>query len=231
MTQTIKLSSFYARMGMLLIVLVIAGFAPFVFQRLQSGGTMGLALAGHTVSYMGWCFLFLVQAGLVAGKNIKLHMTLGKSSLALALVMVVTAVLVTQQSFDRGSSGGTPFSPEHFIMLPVMDVLLFVGFYAAGMIKRKQALTHKHIMLFAGIMMLDPATGRLGLALGLPPLGLLFHFAVVALVWVHDRKTDGAAHTVTKWATLLLVVRYGLFFTVGFTDAWAAFAHMLFGAA
>lgn len=225
-----SLSSFYARMAMLLIVIVLTGFAPFVFERFRSGGTMGFALAGHSISYMLWCILLLVQAGLIAGRNIKLHMTLGKTSLMLALVMILTAVLVTQQSFARGSTGGTPFSPEHFIMLPIMDMLLFAGFYSAGFLKRKQALTHKHLMLFASIMMLDPATGRLGLILGLPPLGILFHFAVVALVWVHDHKSAGAAHSVTKWATLLLVIRYGLFFTIGGTEAWAAFAHKIFGA-
>jgi hypothetical protein len=229
MIQSINLSSFYARMGFLMLAIVLAGFLPFVHARFDGGGKMEPMMAAHGISYLMWFALFISQASLIAGRNVKLHITLGKTSLLLAIVMGVTAIMLTGQSYALQSNGGTPFPPKQFIMLPIMDISLFLGFYTLAMLKRGKALTHKHLMLFVGIMMLDPATGRLGLTIGIPPLALLMHFSVVALVWWHDRKAYGGVHTVTKWATAVLVLRYLLFFTVGSTEAWAGFVTALFG--
>jgi hypothetical protein len=229
MAKSINLSTFYARMGMLMLVLVFAGFVPVMVARLGAGGTMTPALIAHGVCFLVWLLLFIVQAGLIGGKNLKLHMTLGKSSLVLAALMVVTSIIVIQHSYASGSTGGTPFPPKHFIILPLMDIVLFVVFYTLAFLKRGSPLTHKHLMLFVGIMMLDPATGRLGLTLGMPPVALLLHFSLVALVWLHDKKTHGQIHTVTKWATVVLVLRYAGLFVVGPTEAWAKFVTMLFG--
>ncbi|MCF8475051.1 MAG: hypothetical protein K9G26_10165 [Emcibacter sp.] len=219
---------FYIRMGYVLIAFILAGFIPFIKMRFDHGGTMNPALMAHGISYLGWYILFILQASLIAKKNISLHMKLGKASLLLAAIMVITSILVMKDSFDRGSNGGTPFSPEHFIMLPFMDTLLFITGFSLAYINRKDALTHKHFMLLASILIMDPATARLAITLGFMPLGMLFHFGLLAAVIVYDKKTLGTIHKATKIGLALLVMRYTLFFTLGFSETWAKFVHMIF---
>ena len=222
-------SRFYISMGFLLILLSILGFTPFVYERFASGGHMSPALAVHAVAFFSWLCLFCYQASQVRARNLKRHMALGKASVLLAAVMVVGSLVVTNDIFDQRSSSATPFSPEQFIMLPLMDIALFAAYYGLAFRARKTPDVHKRLMLLAGIMMMDPATGRLGLALGFPPIGLLFHFGLIVALCVYDRRSLGHIHKVSWIAGLVLAARYVAFFTVGPTEGWAAFSHWLLG--
>lgn len=222
-------TNFYKRMSILLIALLFAGFTPFVYMRLQTGGTLGTALVFHTLIFLFWFILFFIQSSLISAKNTNLHQKLGKLSLVVALALVTSAILVTNNAYDAGSNGGTPFSHAHFIILPTMDILLFTGFYALGFVNRRNGNTHKHYMLFAGIIMMDPALARLGMTLGAAPLALLLHFALIAAVMVYDRKTAGRIHLVTKTAAILIVIRIILLFAFGPTETWQNIAHFLYG--
>ncbi|NVJ69679.1 MAG: hypothetical protein HWE08_04955 [Alphaproteobacteria bacterium] len=221
--------TFYRNMGFVLLGLSVAGFLPFVLGRFQNGGSMSMALVVHGASFFAWLGLYTYQASLVRARNLKKHKKLGEASVGLALIMLASAIAVTLEVFARGDSSATPFSPEQFIMLPMMDTILFVVFYSMAIIERKVPETHKRLMLLVGIMMIDPATGRLGLSLGFPPIGLLLHFSLLVALCMYDRKSMGRVHLVSKIALVVLAARYTLFFTVGPTEAWAAFAHKVLG--
>lgn len=222
-------NSFYVRMGLVLIALIFAGFTPILKARFDAGGTVNATLVIHGILTLGWFVLFTYQASLVSLRKLKRHMTLGKVSVALAAAIIVTGVLMMQDSFDRGSNGGTPFSNEHFIILPFLDLVLFVIFYGLAFINRFKADTHKHFMLLTGIMIMDPAVARIGMTLGFMPIGLLLHFGLLAAVLLYDRKTYGYVHSATKIGFAGLGSRYALIFLLGPTEAWANFVQMLFG--
>ncbi len=220
---------FYVGMGLALILLSILGFAPFMYARFSSGGTMSTPLMAHGISFFAWLGLFTYQASLVRARNLKKHMKLGQASVGLALIMLASGVAVMGEVFARGDASATPFSPEQFIMLPIMDISIFVVYYTLAIMNRTAPETHKRLMLLVGIMMMDPATGRFGLTLGFPPIGMLFHFGLIAAMCIYDRRTLGHVHKVTWIALPVLAARYAAFFIIGPTDAWAAFAHRLLG--
>ncbi len=220
---------FYSRMGLVLIAFLIAGFIPAIMRRFDNGGTMSLSLISHGVVYLSWFVLFTFQASLIAKRNIKLHKKIGKTSILIAFAMLITGILMMKDSFDRGSNGGTPFSPEHFIILPFMDLVLFTITFSLAYMNRKIADTHKHYMLLAGIMIMDPATARLGMTIGIMPLGILFHFGLWAAVAVFDKRTIGNIHLATKVGIILLLVRYAAVFIIGPTEVWSKFVHMMLG--
>ncbi|SDD83940.1 hypothetical protein [Kordiimonas lacus] len=220
---------FYVGMGLALILLSILGFTPFMYARFASGGTMSMALVAHGISFFAWLALFTYQASLVRAKNLKKHMKLGQASVGLALIVLASGVVVTGEVFARGDASATPFSPEQFIMLPLMDITIFVVYYTLAIMNRKVPETHKRLMLLVGIMMMDPATGRLGFTLGFPPIGMLFHFGLIAAMCIYDRRTLGQVHKVSWVALAVLTARYAAFFIIGPTEAWAAFTHWLLG--
>ena len=221
--------SFYVRMGIVLILLIFAGFIPFITAKQGTDDTMSQLLMLHGILTFGWFVLFLYQASLIPKKSLKLHMALGKSSLLLVAAIVATGLMVTQHSFDIGSSSATPFTPEHFILLPLIDITGFIIFYSLAFANRKQASTHKHYMLLTGIVIMDPAIARLALTIGFMPIGLLIHFGLIGAMIFYDRKTDNSVHIATKLGLGFLVLRYALIFLVGPTESWAKFAHMLLG--
>ena len=120
--------NFYVQMGLVLIALIFAGFIPFIMRRYDAEGTMSSILMTHGILTLGWFVLFVYQASLISLGDIKRHMTLGKASVALAIAILITGILTMQDSFDQGSNGGTPFTPEHFVILPFLVLVLFVTF-------------------------------------------------------------------------------------------------------
>lgn len=229
MTSNRVSDSFYVRMGFVLLILLFAGFVPFIMMRFETDGTMSSLFIVHGLLSLMWFILYTYQASLIPGKNVKRHIFLGKSSIILAIAMVITALMVTQNSFDRGSHSATPFSPEHFLILPMIDVVSFTIFYSLAFLNRKKADTHKHFMLITGILIMDPAIARLALTIGFMPIGLLIHFGLIGALILYDRKKDGSIHFATKLGLAFLVLRYGLVFLVGPTESWAKFVHMIFG--
>ncbi len=229
MNNTQKGERFYKRMGVLLIALIFAGFVPFIKTRFDTHGYMSPILMVHGLLMLGWYGLFVYQASLVSAGDIKRHVKLGKSSLILVGVIILTGVMVMNDSFARGSNGGTPFPPEQFIILPILDLLLFAIFYALAYLNRKTAQTHKHYMLLTGIVMLEPATARIGMTIGFMPLGMLLLFGLLGAVAVYDRKHQGAVHRATKVGFTLLAARFATLFIIGPTEGWARFAHWLLG--
>lgn len=229
MTSRYFHDSFYVRMGFVLIFLIFAGFVPFIKMRYDTGGSMSQLFMVHGIFTLGWFVLFTYQASLVSLGNIKRHMTLGKASVVLAIAIVITGLLMMQDAFDRGSNGGTPFTQDHFILLPFMDVVLFVIFYSLAFINRHKADTHKHYMLLTGIVIMDPAVARVAMTIGFMPLGMVFHFGLLAAVALYDRKTYGSIHTATKVGLFGLVSLYGTIFLVGPTQEWAKFVHWMLG--
>ena len=122
----------------------------------------------------------------------------------------------------RGAGQECPsHHPAKIAAAAIRDALAFLN--------RRKAEAHKHFMLLAAVMIMDPAFGRLGGTLGNPLIGIALHFGLLAALIVHDRGKLGRIHAITKVAVLVLALRYAAFFLVGPTESWAGLAIWLFG--
>lgn len=222
-------STFYARMGIAMLFFALAGFGPYVMHRFENGVPTSPVLVLHGAVFFIWICAFILQAHLVGAGNRALHMRLGALSPVLAGVMLATSILVTVETFHTYNNNIPMLSREHFIILPLMDGILFAAYYTLAFLNRRKAEAHKHFMLLAAVMIMDPAFGRLGGTLGNPLIGIALHFGLLAALIVHDRVKLGRIHAITKVAVLVLALRYAAFFLVGPTESWAGFAIWLFG--
>ncbi|WND02657.1 hypothetical protein QGN29_13980 [Temperatibacter marinus] len=229
-TANHPLSSFYVRMGFLFILLILIGFVPTVFEKYSTDFEFSSALIVHSVCWTLWYILFVIQAGFIGSKNYVMHKKIGILSLLLVGLMAISMLLVIPESYARGVPDFIPFTAHHFIMLPILDATLMPLFFFMAYLTRKQADVHKHFMLMTCIVLLDPAVGRIGNLLDFPPLGLLLHFGLLALVCLYDRRQDEKIHWVTKLGISALVLRYAVFFILGPTQFWADLMGSLFSA-
>ncbi len=229
MAQSVARQRFYQLMGVLLLGLVVTGFGMAALLRQQSPLDLPLVFHLHAAVYLAWFSLFILQASLISNNNKALHMKLGQFSVVLVAAMMLTGWSVAQHSFDRGVSPIPDLSIQQFMALPVIDLVGFLVFYSLALANRFNADLHKRAMLFAGIVIMDPATARIGFVLDIALFPLLASLLLVGAVIWHDLRVLKRVHAITWFGLVWVFLWIGFVFGVAATDQWATIANMLFG--
>lgn len=184
---------------------VFYGFSITYFQPMvagvypESSATVHL----HGWTFFLWYLLLPVQACLIRARRVALHRTLGTLSLGLAATMVGTGMVVigTQMNLSLGPDG-SPFwrgmGPAVFATL-----LLFVVFYARGILARRDRDRHRRLMLLASAGGMGAAGFRvmtqvLGFTVAAGVAGILIpNLFIVAAILV-DRHRGRPVHPVFR---------------------------------
>ncbi|MBS1797928.1 MAG: hypothetical protein JSS81_29175 [Acidobacteria bacterium] len=178
-----------------------------------------------------WVLFFTLQIALVRTKNLKLHISLGTAGIALAIVLVVIGAWTAYDAHVVRQVAPPGMSPYTFLIVPIMDLVLFIVFFGGAIYYRKQPLTHKSLMLLTALNFLAAPLGRIPF---IPPqfmilwaFGVPDVLAVGALVWTSIR------HRKINWifaaGTLLLVASHPFRVWLGFSDGWIDLMKRLFG--
>ena len=130
---------FFGFMGLAMSLVVFAGFAPSFFLRDAAAPPLSALLLWHGVATSAWMLLFMVQTGLIAAHRLRLHRNLGYAGAGLAIAVVVLAL--TASIIARGFTNRLVFSAG--------AVVMFVLYVGAGVARRRDAASHKRLMLLA----------------------------------------------------------------------------------
>jgi len=133
----------------------------------------------HAIVMTAWVLLFAAQVWLVSAKRVRTHMKLGWAGVGLAVLILVTGYLVSiggPSHLTAKDLGGIP--PLSFMIIPLMDLVLFVLFFGGAIALRKKPAEHKRLMILVAANFLPPAAARMPIA-ALQALGpwWLFGFA------------------------------------------------------
>jgi hypothetical protein len=223
---------FYSGMALAMVATILIGFAPSYYLR----GTLDTWTPApllpmtplshlHGLLFSGWTLLFVAQTLLVGAGRPDIHRKLGLVGFALLPAMIVVGVLASLYGAIRHA--GPPFIPPlQFLAVPLFDVPVFAGLIGWALWKRRDAQTHKRLMLIAMVGMMGPAIGRLPMPGFLPPPVVIFGLPdlyLLALVgW--DLATRGRLHKATLWGGAFLIGSQVLRVAVMTTPAWLAFA-------
>jgi hypothetical protein len=225
---------FYTGIAAAMALTVFGGFGSTYYFRLLSGtpatlsgGTITPTLHLHALLFTGWVLLFLVQAALVAGRRLQVHRRLGYASMALAAAMVVVGMRTAIESAARGAAP-PGVDALTFMIVPVVDLVLFTGFVSAAYLKRRDKESHKRLMLLAYVSIITAAIARIPGMLPLGPFaffGVSFLFVVAGIVY--DRLSRGAIHRVYVWGAPIIALSVPLRLALSGTPAWQAVAAWL----
>jgi hypothetical protein len=144
----------------------------------------------------------------------------------LAVLVVFLGLAVAIYGARRGTSADG-MSPLAFMIFPFGQILLFGGFVAAGLWKRRQPEIHRRFILLATISMMTPAISRMVEKRSVLAMFLTVAFVVVAMI--HDWLSRRRVHPVYIFGGLLLLVSGPLRAVIGNSAAWQSFARMLVG--
>ncbi|HYE15351.1 MAG TPA: hypothetical protein VD968_12965 [Pyrinomonadaceae bacterium] len=183
----------------------------------------------HGVVMTLWVAYFSTQIALIRTKNVRLHMTMGMAGVALAaLVVVVGTATAYDAQLVRGSAPPGE-NPHSFFLLPMLDMFLFVVFFAGAIYYRKRPAEHKTLMLMTAINFMPAALFRIPVVP--PQLAIHWAFGVPMLValaclgW-HTAK-HGRLNKVFAAAVLILVAAHPLRLMLGGSEIWLRFTAWL----
>jgi hypothetical protein len=208
--------AFYVFEALLMTAIVLAGFWPF-YAGLVSGGTgQHPVLYLHAAVFTGWLVLMISQVLLVYVRKVRIHQRLGRMAIGYAIALLVLGIAVTVvMTVERVTAGeSTVDAAAGFLVLPLGDLLLFGGLFAAGIHYRRAPETHKRLMLLATNALVFPGAARLGL----PSVPMIFGlwFLPIVLAMAFDQFRTGRIHRVYYIGVALMLV---FFMRVGLMEA------------
>jgi hypothetical protein len=221
---------FFTTMSVVMLVIVVVGFAPSYFLRGAVFAHLpSLLVHLHGAVFSSWIILFVVQSSLVSAGNVRLHRKLGVLGAVIAGLMVILGVLAPFGTLHRGAVLPSFFTPASFLIGNVLGIIFFGVFVAFAVWQRNNRTVHKRIMLIANAMLMSPALSRMTFPImvhypfliGVIPLGMiaaLFIFDLFTrkrplavtviggfLYWAFDPVSDAIIKTqlaqhITYWA-------------------------------
>lgn len=224
----------FLTVAVLFPVITVIGFAPSYYLKaaFSSAPLPSTLVHVHGLTMSLWIILFSVQAFLISSKRIKLHMTLGMSSVVLAVVMIVTGLMTAVASGARGS-GFPGYPPLVFMSVPLVGMVLFTIVFGAAIYFRKNAANHKRLMLVTVLIFLSPSISRLPLPF-IPVLGSIWFFGVPALIGIAlligDTYRNRKLNRAFLYGVLALTFVGPLTLLFTRTEAWHRFAAWITGA-
>jgi uncharacterized membrane protein YozB (DUF420 family) len=227
---------FYTCMAMAILAAVVLGFARTFFLRPwfpDHPAPPEPFFLLHGAVFAAWFVLLVVQPSLVAAGRTDLHRRLGQAGAVLAVVMVVVGIQGAIIAASRpGGFTGVPIPPLSFMAIPFFDMIVFPVLVGVAVARRRDAQSHKRLMLIASISLLGAAIARWPFELLAPPspvvfFGLTDAFLLAIVAW--DLATTRRLHPATLWGGLLVVLSQPLRLAISGTEPWLAFARWATG--
>jgi len=200
---------FYLAITLILIAMVVRGFWPSYFGPLLSGGvTRPWIIHVHGVIFVGWMALLLAQVSLVSMGRVRLHRRVGNIGMAYgALVLVIgLAVSFAAPVLHVRAGEWTLDRAAGFILLPLVDMVLFAGFFGAAIAYRKTPETHKRLILAATVALAFAAVARM--AFRSPVVFLLVWLSPLFAAMAFDVFTRRRVHPVHLVSVAVLTVAF-----------------------
>jgi len=195
---------FYIGMAFAMAAGVFAGFTPTYYARNHfHGPAIPFWVQIHGAFFTAWILFYLLQNLLAINGGMKLHRRLGVVGGILAVGVVLLGSAISLRQAMQGRS--FPF-PDTYSLLAVSfgQMLLFGVFITVGLAKRRDAESHKRLILMANQLFFFPAFGRL--LHGINPVTLSLAMCFYLAGPLYDLVTRRKIHTAYRWGVPLLIL-------------------------
>ncbi len=227
--------TFYSGIAVVMAITTFIGFAPTFYLRSMFGAPTSVTgmvaitplVIVHGLVFTAWVILFVVQTRLIASRSVALHRRLGVGGAVLGVAMIAVGLPTAFAAAARGSAP-PGMEPQVFLVVPVADLVLFGGFLAAAVLRRRDKELHKRLMLMAYCSIIPAAVGRLPgvIVLGPPVLfGLAFLPAIAGAVY--DKWSRGRVTPIYWWGIAILYLSIPGRLGIAMTPQWRAFAEFV----
>ena len=227
-----EIRRFYFGLSVLLAILATIGFWPRYFQPLLTGTVAAeVVIHIHATVYVGWLALFIVQCGLVATGNIRLHRRIGNFGLVYGCVVILVGWATTIARFATKLSEGGIEAVQNTALSPMTDMLLFAAFFGAAAYKRDRPELHKRLMIVAASSLLIASIARFVGSFELEPVlrhaaRLILWLSPILLAMGFDFYSRRIIHPVYVVGAVAIAL-FNFRVPLQYTDTWMRFTHWL----
>lgn len=204
-------------MSIVVIGVTAGGFGPRYLRGFAPPG-MPWWVHLHGAVMSSWLVLFAAQGWLARRRFLAWHRRLGAFSVALVAAMVVLAVATSALALGRGDVPAF-FTGAQMLSADLVNLAVFLAFYAAAISMRRRIDWHRRLMLTAAILLTWPALVRLVAqqhvamqAIVPASIAVLLALVLVEPAWILARRRR--PHPASLWgagaAALLLPLNTGL---------------------
>lgn len=212
-------SPFYVVYSVVLLGIVVTGFAPtFFLDAFMARRVLPAHVIVHGIVGTSWYLLLVTQSVMAYRRQVSTHRSLGVAGLWVALGMFAATAFAAVLVFPIRLAAGIPLtSIEHELHMArpaqmVRDigaVMAFAGYIYLALRWRRDVETHKRLMLIGSIVLSSAAIGRLGwIAPGgipAPLLPLVILLPLLMALIANDLATLRRIHPATTWGSAALI--------------------------
>ncbi len=213
--------SFYYFFNLVILALVIIGFGLNAIVHPDKLPPVSGIVYLHGLVMLAWYILIVYQSVLVRSGNIALHQKLGKTSILLALAIVITGIWMSVVHYSR---------PDGFVFSTINTFILinFVILYFLAWKNRFRSEYHKRYMILVSLSAVFPALGRIILGLNFNQyLSVPLWIILVLVVGFYDFQGQKKIHPATKIGTGFIFVGIALTLILMENAVWKEFLDRL----
>ena len=141
---------------LLLLLIALVGFFPSFFSRLGDAKPVHVFHGGIATL---WMLLLISQGWLVRNRQLGLHRLVGKCSIVLAVLFVVSALMISHDMLTRDGGFAKMFGPR-LAFIDLSTVAYFTFCYCAAIYYRRNMQLHARFMVCTALPLLPPALSR-----------------------------------------------------------------------
>ena len=210
----------------LALLAAFIGFFPSYFSRL---GEASSAHHWHGLTAAAWLLCLVLQAWLIRTRRIVLHRLLGRCTLLLVPVFIVSGLRVVHLMVSSPGGFSQTFGPR-LAFLDFTTLGYFLAAYLLALWHRREVQLHARFMASTAVLVLPPALAR-ALLFFVPGFGS-FPLAVhggyvlselVTLLLLRDDQRRGGVRRPYVMLMALLLVQHAGFVLMPYVPAWRVF--------
>lgn len=217
---------FFCGMALLFLFIASVGFIPSYQDNIAGTFPIHWVAHIHGAIMLTWLLVGLTQTLFVARRALKLHIALGTASVVLALLVVISGCVADFRFLAAGRFPVEDF--QYDILWAVFSLSIeFALFYSLGFVnRRRNPGAHKRFMIFATLILMQPAIDRMH---WLPGLYGAFYYRYVYIdslllpILFFDLLTLGRIHKATALSVLTLLAVQGATLLILGSPTWHGF--------
>ena len=226
--------SYFFVIAMIGLLAVLIGFArTFILPSFKGTFSAPAVVYVHGAFAFSWIILFIVQTSLIHFRKYTIHMFLGMMGIFIAIGTAFTMLPTAMYAANRDIKLGMGEVAISSIVGVATSALMFLAIVIAGIMNRKNAATHKRLMLLATLVVLWPAWFRFRHYFPSVPrpdiwfaVVLADSLIVISCIW--DKITNGRVHPVLLYVGSFIILEH-VFEVIFFnTPVWYQFAKHIY---
>jgi hypothetical protein len=207
-----KSVSFFAIIAMVGLLAVLIGFGgTFILPSAKGTFLAPPIIYIHGAFAFSWILLFVIQTLLIHNRKYAIHQKLGVLAVMAGVGVMVTMILVGHYVVGRDLQQGFGESAYSSLIGNITSAVMFFSFVVLGVVNRRNAASHKRLMLLATVVVLWPAWYRFRHYFPSVPkpeiwFALVLADSLIIVAWIWDKLKNGRIHPVLLFGGLFIIL-------------------------